>query len=167
MTIAIQDANILIDLIRANAMDHCMQLEYSFITTSLVILEIDDPHQQAILQPFIDNGSLEVIDLTEEELETAQQLENENRKLSLQDISVYLVAEKKKAILLSGDNILRRFAQEKGLTVCGHIWLLDEMIAGDIITMTQAADLLQIFLDNKCRLPDKECKERFERWKLE
>jgi hypothetical protein len=62
-----------------------MQLDYAFITTSLVMDGIDDD-QKTILQPFIADQRLEVFFSGEDDLETIQQLATENRRLSEQDL---------------------------------------------------------------------------------
>lgn len=40
--IAIQDANILIDLVKTGLFDHCMALQYQFTTTNIILDELHD-----------------------------------------------------------------------------------------------------------------------------
>ncbi len=161
--IAVQDANILIDLVNAGMVDDCMKLEYKFITTSFVISEIDE-YQLSVLQPHIDSTCLEILTLDEDEIVTVQQIISENHILSAEDVSVYLLALRVKATLLTGDNNLRKYAVSHGVDVCGILWLLDQMIASEIISTSQATLYLQTCLNKKSRLPKKDCDDRFESW---
>lgn len=66
--ITIQDANILIDLVKTGLFDHCLTLPFQFITTSIILDELY-PDQIAMVQPHINSGKFTVLEITGEELE--------------------------------------------------------------------------------------------------
>lgn len=161
--IAIQDANILIDLVKTGLFDHCMALQYQFTTTNIILDELHD-NQQATVQPHINSGKFIIIEISEVELTEIQIMSLEDSKLSEQDWSAVYYAEKKEAILLSGDKQLRKVSEAKGITVCGIFWLLDQLIETEIITKQEACLFLNdLILKNK-RLPQEEIEKRKSDW---
>jgi len=105
-TIAIQDANIMIDLVRTDLFGHCMALNYNFITTDIILAELYE-EQIAALQPHIDSGKFVVVSLSEEMLLEIQLAALEDARLSEQDWSALYFAQKEDSFLLSGDKYLR------------------------------------------------------------
>lgn len=163
MRIAIQDANILIDLVKTGLFDYCLALHYQFTTTNIILAELY-VEQIALIQPHISSGKFVIIEITEDELTEIQLFSLENTHLSEQDWSAVYYAIQKEALLLSGDKRLRGLAKSKGLTVHGIFWLLDQLVAIEILSPTEAcAFLKQLMLENK-RLPADECEKRIKIW---
>lgn len=161
--IAIQDANILIDLVKTGLFNHCMALQYQFTTTNIILDELYDD-QQATVQPHINSGKFIIIEISAKELSEIQIMSLEDNKLSEQDWSAVYYAEKKEAILLSGDKQLRKVSKAKGITVCGIFWLLDQLIETEIITKQEGCLFLNdLILKNK-RLPQEEIEKRKRDW---
>lgn len=161
--IAIQDANILIDLVSSGLFDHCLALPYLFITTDIILDELY-PEQVAIIQPHINSGKFLLAGVTPEDLEAIALLRLEDTRLSEQDWSAYYYAHKKQAILLTGDKRLRTLSAERGLQVKGVIWLLDELVNTEIVTKKEAYHFLQKLMVKNKRLPTEECAIRLELW---
>ena len=65
--IAIQDANILIDLVKTGLFDYCLALQYQFTTTEIILNELYD-EQVALIQPHISSGKFIIIGITAKEL---------------------------------------------------------------------------------------------------
>ena len=91
-TIAVQDANILIDLIKTGLFDHCLALPFSFTTTNVIMDELIE-EQAAVIEPHINSGKFSVIKITAEELGEIMLLSKEKTSLSEQDWSAYYYAE--------------------------------------------------------------------------
>jgi predicted nucleic acid-binding protein len=161
--IAIQDANILIDLVKTGLFDYCLALDYQFTTTDIVLDELYD-EQIALIQPHILSGKFTIIEISEEELVEIQLMSLENTKLSEQDWSAYYYAQKKTAILLTGDKRLRTIAESDGLTVCGIFWVLDQLVDTGILTKSDACNFLNDLLTNNKRLPKGEFEKRKKDW---
>lgn len=161
--IAIQDANILIDLLVAGMFDHCLALGYQFCTTEMILDELYE-QQVAILQPHIHSGKLTIISISAEDLEAIAGMANEHNRISVQDWSAIYYAEQKEALLLSGDGLVRKIATARKLNVCGTLWILDQLVDASILPGQQAAIFLQTLLAKKRRLPEAECRARFKLW---
>lgn len=161
--IAIQDANILIDLVNTGLFGHCLALNYRFSTTDIILAELYD-EQVELIQPHINSGKFEIITVSVEELLTIQQLTAEETKLSEQDWSAVYFAQQKKAILLSGDKRLRILAEQKSITVCGILWILDELESNGLISHQQACAFLTALINRNKRLPLTECEKRKKKW---
>ena len=80
------------------------------------------------------------------------------------DVSCYFVARQKGLPLLTGDGQLRKQAAKDGVQVRGALWLLDELVAHDIVAPAHAAAALQAMLGAGARLPYAECQWRTAAW---
>jgi predicted nucleic acid-binding protein len=161
--IAIQDANILIDLINTGLFDHCLSLQYKFTTTDIILDELHE-HQAASIQPHINSGKFTVIKIDADSLIAIQIASLEDAHLSEQDWSALYYAQQLNALLLTGDKRLRNLAKQKGITVCGALWILDQLVVTSNLTKQEACIFLQqLQLKNK-RLPADECEQRLKLW---
>jgi predicted nucleic acid-binding protein len=161
--IAIQDANIMIDLIKTGLFDYCLALNFNFSTTNIILNELYD-EQVASIQPHISSGKFVVIEISIEELLDIQQMSEEDTRLSEQDWSAIYFAKEQDALILSGDQRLRNVAEAKGLATFGIIWLLDELVSNKIISTKEACNYLQDLIRANKRLPITECSKRIEIW---
>jgi len=161
--IAIQDANILIDLLKTGLFAHCLVLDYQFMTTDLVFEELYET-QQAEIQPHIDSGKFTLIRISKEELVEIQVASLEDKRLSEQDWSTVYYAAKWKTILVSGDKTLRQLAELKRIEVHGIFWLLDLLAENSILANEVCFDFLTSLVAINKRLPANEIKERQKRW---
>ncbi|WP_289037702.1 hypothetical protein [uncultured Zobellia sp.] len=166
MTIVVNDANILIDLVKLEILSNFFGLNLRFCTTDLVLEELHD-HQKSALQAYIVSGQLEVHEISEIQLVDIIQIRLKKPGLSEQDCSAFYQAEKLNATLLTSDNTLRKFAKAKKLDVHGHLWVFDQMVAAATLTPTEAAkklDELCQTVNPKLNLPKKECDLRKKKW---
>jgi hypothetical protein len=161
--IAIQDANILIDLVKTGLFGHCLALDYEFTTTDIILDELY-PEQIALIQPHINSGKFILIEISENELLDIQSMSTEDTRLSEQDWSAFYYAKQKDALLLTGDKRLRIFAESKGITACGIFWVLDQLVEKDVITKPEACSFLKSLITNNKRLPATECNHRANLW---
>ncbi len=63
MKIAVNDANILFDLIDLGLIHYLFQLEYTFYTTDIVVDEFKNEHQKSIILDFISNSKLLILSI--------------------------------------------------------------------------------------------------------
>ena len=168
MIIVVNDANILIDLVKLQLLPPFFALQLKFYTTDLILNELHD-WQVEQLQVYVDNGSLTVIQLTGSELMEITLLQAERRQLSEQDCSAIVCATKVTGILLTSDNNLRKFATKKLFTVYGHLWVFDKMVEANTITPQNAIDKLtelREVINLRLNLPKIECEKRLELWRI-
>ncbi len=166
MNIAINDTNILIDLIKIGLIDEFFLLDFTFLTTDFIIAEFEIVEQRDVINEFISQRKLTVCSFSYNELLDIQTINNKSsNKLSFEDCSVWYLAKKKNATLLTGDNLLRKKATADGVTVGGILFVMDCLVESKIITKKLASEkLTQLMLLNP-RLPKKECKKCLNLWR--
>lgn len=155
----IVDTNVLIDMHRGGVIKELFALPHEFTSPDVIIAELEDP----------DGSELERMGLLSAELTGEQVLEVEfvwthNQKIAANDIFALVLASNRGFPLLTGDLRLRQLAAKHNVPVHGTIWVLDEMVARNVLTTAQAAHALHQMLDRGSRLPADECAQRFELW---
>ena len=166
MIIVVNDANILIDVIKLDLVNEFFALPFKFHTTQLIIDEELYDEQLEQLQPHIDEGELEVRSFTAHEMTKIATINQEKPQLSNKDCSAFFCADDLDAVLLTSDNNLRRFAQQKNVEVHGHLWLFDQLVDCGCIQARQAASKLDELdiINPRLKLPIDECDKRKRKW---
>ena len=160
MIFLVNDANILIDLLKLNLLDTFFRLEYDFQVTDLVLSEVQEENVNQLTR-YLKNSLLKQQAFAFTELGEIGALNEEHPALSIPDCSCLYLAEKLEATLLTGDGALRRIANQRSIPVRGMLWFLDETLACGLITRTEARNKLEQLMELNHRLPVKECKKRF------
>lgn len=166
MRIIVNDANILIDLVKLDILLHFFQLPFSFHTTDIIFDELDDEQQQ-ILLPYIESEQLIVEGFNGEELVVIATLKEEKNQLSIEDCSAVFCAQKLEADLITSDKNLRNFAKTKAVTIRGHLWVLDMLFSHTIMTGIEVTTLLhrlQTEINPRLGLPLPACEELRQKW---
>ncbi len=162
MKIAVNDANILFDLIDLGLIHYLFRLEYSFYTTDIVVDEFKNENQKAIIQDFISNANLLILSI--EDINKIYSEKQKHPKLSVQDCSVLIAAKEQNALILTGDNHLRKTAIDYQIEVHGILWIFDKLIEKGYISFKLACIKLIELLSFNNRLPINECNLRLEKW---
>jgi predicted nucleic acid-binding protein len=167
MIVVVNDANILIDLVKLQLLPHFFSLQIRFYTTDLILYELHE-WQVEELNLYINSGTLTINQLTDNELIDVALLQAEKRQLSEQDCSAIVCARKVAGSLLTSDKNLRNFATKKAIAVIGHLWVFDKMVAENTITPQNAilklTELREV-VNPRLNLPKIECENRLELWK--
>ena len=145
MIFLVNDANILIDLLKIDLLDSFFQLEYDFQITDMAFAEIQEKNT-ADISFFLENGLLTRQGFSFEELLRIQFLEVENPAISIADCSCLYLSKKVSATLLTGDAALRRVAEQNDIPVHGILWLFDKIVNGEIISKQEAGDKLTLLM---------------------
>jgi predicted nucleic acid-binding protein len=166
MRIVINDANILIDLVKIDLMNQFVQLDMELKTTDFVLEELND-EQKNIVKQFIEAGKIEIIVTEEVEdfVGIASVLENSSG-LSFEDCSVWYYANKLDVILLSGDGRLRKLAIANGITVRGVLYVFDQLLLKELLTFEVAIEKIELLYKINSRLPIQSKNERIAHWVL-
>jgi predicted nucleic acid-binding protein len=162
--VAIQDANIIIDLIKIELFSSCLRLPYRFVTTNLILYSELNEEQVAITEAHIQSEQFVLIQISDEDFAAILIEAKTDRKMSEQDWSAYYYAQKLKALLLTENDHLRKKAEANGISVCGILWVLDELLARNIITTTEAFNYLKDLMQKNKRLPKMDCEARLREW---
>jgi predicted nucleic acid-binding protein len=156
MRIAVTDANIFIDLLYVDLHPLITQLGLEIYTTRHVIDELDEEQVQSLpkvnIYQFKDD---EFVKLSAYKIK---------RGLSDADHSVLFIAEKLAAIVLSGDDLVRKTCIERKLEVHGVLWIMDECVRCNHLTTAEAHKKLTTLMSYNKRLPKRDCEERLARW---
>lgn len=168
MNFVVNDANILIDLIKLDLLHPFFQLPFHFYTTDLILENELYDHQKNLLRPYIGAKKLNLVSFDERGMLEIFDLQSKKPMLSDKDCSALLAATKLSAILLSSDRALRRSAELAGLEVHGHLWLLDQMVKLNCLSCDLAVLKLNELLDQNTALglPIKECDRLRKEWFL-
>jgi len=164
--IVVNDANILIDLVELNILPCFFQLEYDFHTTEMILDELLS-EQKEELQPYINAGRLVIDALSEDDFTEIFNIRNSKTNLSEQDCSAFYQAQKNKAVLITSDNTLRKFAKANKIEVHGHFWVFDNLVDSGLFSAQHAIDKLNelcTHVNPKLGLPANECQKRLKNW---
>ncbi len=167
MIVVVNDANILIDLIKLQLVEAFFNINWEFHSTNLIIENELYDEQKEQLQPYINNGKLIIQELDVEDMISIMNIQVQKPQLSDKDCSALHCAQKLNASLVTSDNTLRKFAKTKKVEVHGHLWVFDALLEHNCInTETAIMKLNELNTINaKLNLPEKECKARIEKWK--
>lgn len=166
--IIVNDANVLIDLVKLDMLEVFFRLPYSFRTLDLVVTEVSDKRQRKELDKYISSQALTVHELSAAELQkTVEFAECQRPQLSFTDKAVIKYALDIGGTILTGDKNMRNDAESMGLTVRGILFVFDELIRHGIISENRAAPLLKKLYSSNPRLPRSEIEARIERWAKE
>lgn len=155
MHIAVTDACIFIDVFLLGIEDVFFGLPYQMHTTVDVLGELY-PDQQEALSPYIHDGKLTVHNLTGEQF---AEIINAPfpKSLSPADRTVFFIAQKLNAMVLSSDKVLRNWAKKKNLEYHGILWVLETLVNTNILSKEQGLEKLDIlFRENPTMAGSKE-----------
>ncbi len=167
MRVVVNDANILIDIVKLKMLSQFFAQEHSFYTSDIILEELHHEQQQE-LQPYIEEDKLRVMSFDMDELMLIGDLQSEKPQLSEQDCSAIVCALNVNGELLTSDNTLRKFAASRKMIVRGHLWVFDQLVEQGIIAGNQAVEKLRVLIEEinpRLGLPPKECEARLAAWK--
>lgn len=169
MKVAVKDANVFIDLESMGILDLWFQLDYQTITSSFVVVELEDGGHANALASIHAGQVIEAV-ISGEEMEgfEALRVECEPTGLSMADVSVLYLAIREKALLLSGDKPLRNQAKVHLVEIHGTLWIMDQLVESELLPKRVAAERLEALLLRTGRerryLPKADCDVRITRW---
>jgi predicted nucleic acid-binding protein len=156
----VADANVLFDLRNGRILTHLAALPYRFIIPDAVFVELDP-----ILRSTVQSLGFEIGGLEAQSVLEIYSLRPEHPRISVADLFALFVARDRQAMLLTGDNRLKRLAETRGLTVHGTLWVLDELFAQQALNAQGALAALERILALGGRLPASDCQKRRALWK--
>ncbi len=162
--IAVQDANVLIDLELAGLFDLWFQTGIETHTTDFIRAELErGGHHQALT--YFESGQVCEHPLSFEEIMAVSELEHEiGSKAKFNDCSVLFLAVKLDAMLLSGDKPLRKAGNKRHIEVHGTLWIFDQLVERRLMPSGVAASKLEHLRSLDRFFPEAECMTRLKRW---
>ncbi|MCP4971749.1 MAG: PIN domain-containing protein [Arcobacter sp.] len=167
MKIVINDANIIIDLVKLNLLDNFSKLNFELYTTDFVFEELNE-EQKSPVSVLHRNNKLTIIETTElADYQKISDLLERSNGLSFEDCSVWYYATKLSGTLLTGDRKLRKQVSNDGIEVRGIIYIFDELIKQKLLDFPKAIEKIKQLTQLNSRLPQKEIAKRIALWKSE
>ncbi len=162
--VAIQDANILIDMVDIDLLDVMLELPVEFHVSDFVLGELTEGSVLNAATAAVADGRLIADAFDAEEIEAVAELLNEVSGPSFPDCSCIFLAGKLSAALLTGDARMRREAKSRGIRVHGSLWILDQLLAAGALAPPVAGERLLALARSNRRLPAAACISRIETW---
>ena len=163
MKVFINDANILIDLVKLHIEEAFLSLHFDLYTTDFVFYELTDAQQQSVT-----SDRLKVIRTeTTEDFAGITALNNSHNGVSFEDCSVWYYSQKMIATLITGDSTLRKKVIRSGLEVKGIIFILEEIKNQQKLPLNECIQKLEELKLLNNRLPFAEIDRRIQAWKNE
>jgi predicted nucleic acid-binding protein len=148
MQILISDANIIIDLEEGLLVEYWFKLPYQFHTPDILFsAELEQSHNNLLKM------GLKLSELTPQSIEYAAKLNTRYANPSIYDCFALVLAVQEQCLLLTGDKALRDAAQSEGVEVKGTLWLVEQMIKQQLITVPQAKQAYKLMRNAGKRLP--------------
>ena len=148
MQLLISDSNILIDLEEGNLIDKVFSLPYQFTTPDLLYHdELEEQHSHLI------QHGLTLSSLTPESIDQLQEIIGIHNKPSRYDCMALTLALQEGCPLLTGDKDLRESAEIENIEVKGSIWLVEQLVIEEIITLDNARESYRLMEASDRRLP--------------
>lgn len=164
MILLVNDAGILIDLLKADLIESFFGLGYECHVTDMVAAEVKEENATQ-LDNFFNTGRLIKKTFEFEELLQIQAMEIRHKALSIPDCSCLYLSQKLSATLLTGDAALRRIARQNNIRVHGLLWVFDELLRHRLISVIVACEKLERLISINPRLPMDECEKRLIKWR--
>ena len=153
------DASIIIDICHGSILREALSLAASMISPDLVTGEVED-----ISTSKLEELGLQSRCLTSEEMAILREEAKAYKGLTHKDVASIQLADEVGAILLTGDDRLRQYAERRGIEVHGILWVLDRLVEASILNCEKAACSLRAIREAGSWLPEEECEERLALW---
>ena len=137
MKIIVHDSSVLVDMIGCELLEPWFGSGLRAVTTRLVLHEMNRKAQRSRLQRFVDDKKLVVVGLGAEDMTGVVSLRAElSSKVSLEDASALYLAVREKGVLLTGDNDLRKAAENREIEVHASY--------GFLMSLSRAAECFKV-----------------------
>jgi predicted nucleic acid-binding protein len=144
----ISDANILIDLEDGELMAELFNLPFQFQVPDMLFFDELEADHGYLLE-----YGLQLGELTSESMAEVEVLVNKYKQPSRYDCFALMLAKQEKCPLLTGDQNLRKAAEQEDVEVKGTLWIVEAMITHQVITVQAARIAYQRMKQKGRRLP--------------
>lgn len=162
MKLHINDANILMDIVKLNLTDVFLTLEFELYTTDFVFAEMELEQQEQL-----HSDRLIKIGANQEDMIAIFELSEQQAGLSYEDCSTWYFAKKMNGILVTGDGKLRKKASASGVEVRGMIYIIEQIKEQQLLSTANCIEKLRLLTEMNDRLPMNEIENRIQMWSNE
>jgi predicted nucleic acid-binding protein len=157
MRIIVSDSSCLIDLHKCSLLHALLSLPYEFLIPNTLfegeLLSFTPSEKRSIIR-----AGLRVVDIPGKDVLKAQAIVRDAPRISIHDGFALVLSENHpNAILMTGDEVLRRLATQRGIEVHGVLWAIEEIEREQCAPREKLRAALEGFLpDPTVRLPRRE-----------
>lgn len=162
MKLHINDANILMDIVKLDLTVSFLALEFELYTTDFVFAEMEPEQQEQLL-----SDTLIKIGASAEDMTAIFNLSEQHAGLSYEDCSTWYFAQKMDGILVTGDGKLRTKARASGVEVRGMIYIIEQIKQQGLLPTVDCIEKLRLLRELNDRLPMNEIENRIQTWSNE
>ena len=148
MLVLVSDASVLIDIEQSDLTSAMFTLPYQFAVPDILFAEELVERHARLLQ-----FGLKIKPMSSELIAEAYILHQKYPKPSVNDLLALILAKHENSQLLTGDKALREVAKIFDVEVHGTIWLVQQLIQYEKITIEDAQIAFQHMKDSGSRLP--------------
>ena len=160
MKCIINDTNIWIDLKTADIMEKIFNLPYKIVCPDILFYDELINNEGDLLLSF----GIEILELNNMEMQEVENFSNENRSISFNDTTAFILAKNRKYTLVTGDKALRKIAGRNNVEYKETIQLIDELVNKKIISFSDGITCCKKLLNYSRRLPKSELEKRINNW---
>ncbi|RLA50756.1 MAG: DUF3368 domain-containing protein [Gammaproteobacteria bacterium] len=148
MQLLISDTNIIIDLKEGELLEDFFRLPYQFSVPDILFSdELEERHANLL------GLGLKVSELTEDSMIKAFGLVDKYNGPSRNDCLALMLAMQENCPLLTGDGQLKKAAENEGVLVMGTLWVVEELVKREIISILSASEAYEKMREGGSRLP--------------
>lgn len=159
MKLHINDANILMDIVKLDLTDAFLKLAFELYTTDFVFAEMELEQQKQLV-----SESLIRIGANQEDIIAIFKLSEQQAGLSFEDCSTWYFAKKMDGILVTGDGKLRKKASDSGVEVRGMIYIIEQIKEQKLLSVKVCIEKLNLLKKLNDRLPMIEIEKKIQIW---
>lgn len=148
MLLLVSDANILIDIEEGGLLEDFFGLPYQFLTPDILFYEELDAQHAHLLEL-----GLEIRELSPESVSYAGTLIQSYSSPSANDCFALALASQEQCPLLTGDLALRNAANRERIEIRGTIWIVEELVRHNVISVARAHEAYGRMRERGRRLP--------------
>lgn len=148
MPLIVIDANIFIDIEIGGLTRTMFNLPETFAVPNILYEEELRQHH-----PSLPTYGLRILDIQEEYIRESVRLSRLYPKPGRNDLLALVLAKQEKCPLLTGDSSLRLSAESENLTVMGTLWLMQQLVINELISIKQASAAYSKMKEEGRRLP--------------
>lgn len=165
MDIIVNDTNIFIDLLSVGLLDKICELPYEIHTVDFIIGEIIQENQLQQIMELVNSYKIHIHSFSSADVASiATEYATIRGNLSFVDVAVCYYARSGSYKLITGDRQLRKYAECSKIEVHGILYIIDEMIANDVISKREGILKLRNLMAINTRLPKSAITSRIDDW---
>jgi len=135
------DASVLIDLKDGCLLNSFFKLDAHIFISDAQLSEVSKKNDIDI--NYLINSGAQKVSFDGRTISAIYDMSHQNPRLSVYDIMALFAATETNSILLTGDSNLKKLATTQTIECHGTLWLLEKMVAENIISKTEASVALQ------------------------